>query len=209
LDANLIKQLHLGPEIAASFSGKDSIDVNRTIFIGYRAWKGDTVARELREVQPRAQAPKRITKVTYLSQDLEIKNSGLLYRAYKEFRSFGGAWYTHGLVIAPPNYAGSLTYAIPPGAKRFKAVVTNYTDVCGGPARGFRVTINTPRQHVVLDGMSWNYVDPRPVDIPVDDIPPEEEKELTIVVDAMGDRTCAHSALGEPRFEPTITIQPH
>lgn len=138
----------------------------------------------------------------YLSKALEVPGHNFQNIEYRPVTSIAGKTYVRGLFLDSQNAGpSSVSYQIPPEAKLFVATaIARDAGGCGsGSVNGWTVTITTSQTKAAAD-LSWNYLDPVVLRVPVDNIPADGIRELTITVNPHSDRTCDHSALGDPHF---------
>jgi hypothetical protein len=146
--------------------------------------------------------PPAIQQNVYLSKELESGAHNFRGIEYRQFVSANATPYPHGVVMASQDtVASAVTYKIPWGAKTFAGSVVSTNPTCDNSGNGWSVTIKTP-SGIVTYHLSQHQLDPMTFELPVDAIPFGAPRELSISVDPKGNRTCDHSALGDPHFKP-------
>jgi hypothetical protein len=157
--------------------------------------------------KPTLPPPKRPPfRDVFLSQTLELPGHNFQTLKYQPVTSITGKTYQRGLFLDSQNTTpSSVSYRIPHGAKFFVATaIARDAGGCGGGGNvnGWTITITTPKASAPAD-LSWNYLAPIKLSVPVDNIPAGGIKELTITVNPHSDRTCDHPALADPHFTAT------
>ena len=144
----------------------------------------------------------------YLAKELEIPGSrDFQTLEYHAVTGVSSQTYSKGVFLDSWNdRASTVRYRIPRGAKYFVALaLARYAGVCGGggPQDGWDITVSTPTSTKSTPRMSFNYIDPVPLKIPVDNIPSGKSRELTLAVNPYSARTCDEPALANARFTAT------
>ncbi len=135
---------------------------------------------------------------TYLKASLELSKNGFIAFDYHAVTSVTGKTYLKGVYLRSNDASpGVVEYKIPRGAKTFIATSIACKEKCdNNDADGWVVSLTTSKCEIARE-ISFQYRDPQVLEIPVDDA---SDRILAITVNPKNNRTCDHSALGDPHF---------